>query len=379
MKIIKNGRIITPEGELTSRILVFSDKIEAIESEGCLPKYPGAEVIDAEGALVSPGLIDLHIHGFKGNDASDADEEGLKQMSKDLLQNGVTAFLPTTMTIPLADIENAFDAVRCVMKQGTDGAVILGVNAEGPFISSDMKGAQAEENIRKPDASFLLRHKDVVKLSIVAPEAEGAAEAVREVRENSSIVISLGHTNADYESSQACIDAGATQATHLFNAMTPFQHRFPGCSGACLADDRVYCEIIADTFHINPVNYQTFYRAKAGKILLITDCTRAGGLPDGEYDLGGQTLTLRGIECRLKDGTVAGSVLCLNKAVNNFYRHTKLTRAEALALATLNPAAVLQDETRGILEKGRRADIVLFDDEFNTQKVFIGGELKYQK
>lgn len=349
MKIIKNGTVVTEACELENKIIVFDDRIVAIDNEENIGSYRADEVIDADGGIISPGLVDMHIHGFLGNDASDGDKEGLAKFSRDLLKNGVTSFLPTTMTIPLCDLEKALDVARELKKEGTGGAEILGVNAEGPFISEKKKGAQKAENIRKPDADFLLKHKDIIKITTIAPEAEGAVACTKKVCGNSDIIVSIGHCDANYEETMALFQAGARQATHLYNAMPACQHRNLTAADAALRDDRVYCELIADTFHVAPEKYESIYRQKLGKIILISDCTRAGGMPEGEYDLGGQLMKLTGIACLLPDGTIAGSVLRLNKAIYNFEKYTGRPLHEVINLATKNPCDSMHLSDRGTL------------------------------
>lgn len=373
MKYIKNGKIIMPNGEITGKVLVFSGKIVDVIDEDQIGSYGFGDVYDAEGGIVAPGFVDLHIHGYMGEDSSDGIEKGLLDMAEEITKNGVTTWLPTTMTVPFEQLESVFDIVRRLMEKGHDGARIAGVNAEGPFISPKYKGAQKEENIKNIDADFLIKHSDVIKLTTVAPETEGALEAIKRVKENTGIVISIGHTSATFEQAKAGIEAGISHATHLFNAMTPLNHREPGTVGACLASDNVTCELIADTFHINPGLFNLIYKIKKDKLILITDCTRAGGLEDGEYDLGGQLLTKKGIECRLPDGTIAGSVLTLNKALYNFKKHTGLEDYEVISLATAGPAKLLGDNNIGSLEKGKNADIVIMDKEYNVVKTFIKG------
>ena len=374
VKYIKNGKIIMPDGEITGKVLVFSREIVDIIDEDQIGSFGFGDVYDAEGGIVSPGLIDLHIHGYMGEDSSDGIEKGLLDMSEAVTKNGVTSWLPTTMTVPFEQLENVFGIVRRLMANGVDGAQILGVNAEGPFISPKYKGAQKEENIKNIDVDFLIRNSDVIKLTTVAPETEGALEAIKEVKEKTDIVMSIGHTSATFAQAMAGIDAGISHATHLFNAMTPLNHREPGTVGACLVSENVTCELIADTFHINPGLFKLVYGIKKDKLILITDCTRAGGLEDGEYDLGGQILTKKGIECRLPDGTIAGSVLTLNKALYNFKKHTGLEDYQVISLSTLGPAKLLGDNARGSLEKGKNADIVIFDNEYNVKKTFVKGK-----
>ena len=374
MKYVKNGKIILPDGEIFGKVLAFSNRIEGIIEESEIGCFGDGEIIDAQGGIVSPGLVDIHIHGYIGEDSSDGSKEGLLKIAKELPQNGVTAFLPTTMTVSYEQLERAFDVVRELKAADIEGAQIIGVNAEGPFISPKYKGAQKEDNIKNIDSDFLIKHSDVIKITTVAPEKEGALDAIRKVKENTDIVVSMGHTSATYTQAKAGIEAGIGLATHLFNAMTPLNHRDPGVVGAALMSENVCCELIADTFHINADLFKLVLTLKKDKLILITDCTRAGGLDDGEYDLGGQMLTKKGIECRLSDGTIAGSVLVLNKALYNFKKHTGMSDYEVISLASNNPARLIGDSTRGSLEKGKRADVVIFDGEFNVKMTFVGGE-----
>lgn len=373
MKYIKNGKIIMPDGEITGKTLVFSGKIVDVIDEKDIGRYGFGDVIDAEGGIVSPGLIDIHIHGYMGEDASDGSKEGLLKMSSLLAKNGVTAYLPTTMTLPYPVLEKAFEVIGELKGKEENGAVILGANAEGPFIAESRKGAQSSDNIKSPDADFILKHKDVIKLTTVAPECDGAEQMIKEVKAKTDIVISAGHSDADCEIASKSFVWGISHTTHLFNAMSGLHHRAPGIPGAALSKDGVSCEIIADTFHVDPGLYPMLYNAKKDDLVLITDCTRAGGLENGEYTLGGQKIIADGIVCKLTDGTIAGSILKLNKGLYNFKKNTGLEDWKVIKLASYNPAKVLRDKERGSLEKGKRADIVIFDGDFNVKRVFVGG------
>lgn len=203
---------------------------------------------------------------------------------------------------------------------------------------------------------------------------DGGLDCIREVYEDGRVLVSMGHTGATYEEAVAGIEAGVRHATHLFNAMTPLMHRNPGVVGAALSDDNVSCELIADTFHVNKGLFALVAKIKKDKLCLITDCMRAGGMPDGYYTLGGQPVKKTGIQCLLEDGTIAASVLKLNEAVRNLYENTDLAINEAVACASLNPAKALGvDDKIGSLEAGKCADIIIFDDQFNIQKTIIGG------
>ncbi len=380
MKCIINGKIVLENKVADSKAIIFDEKIEKIadESEINISDY---DIIDAKGNFVMPGLIDMHIHGYLGADASDGDADGIKKMAMGIIENGVTSWCPTTMTVSKKEIEKAFDSVREVKNSGEYyGARILGVNSEGPFINAAKKGAQSEEHILKPDADFIKKHSDIVKLFTVAPEVEGALECIEKVAKETSVLISMGHTDASYEEALTGIEKGVRHTTHLFNAMTALSHRSPGVTGAALSDSRVSTELIADTFHVNKGLFALVSKQKGDKLCLITDCMRAGGMPDGEYTLGGQSVHKEGIKCLMPDGTIAGSVLRLNEAVRNLYENTELEIYEAVNCASLNIAKALgEDNEIGSLEAGKRADIIITDGKFNVNTTILGGEIKYRR
>ena len=379
MKCIVNGRVVLSDRVVTGKAVLFDEKIadivdmDSVSTEKC-------EIIDAAGAYVAPGLVDMHIHGYLGADVSDGDPEGIKKMARGIAENGVTSWCPTTMTVSEKEILAAFDAARKVKGESEYyGARILGINCEGPFINPSKKGAQAEEHIKRPDGDFIIDNADILKVYTVAPEMDGALECIEKVYKDGRVLSSMGHTGATFEEAKAGIAAGVRHTTHLFNAMTPLMHRNPGVVGAALSDDRVSCELIADTFHVNKGLFGIVAKLKGDKLCLITDCMRAGGMPDGDYTLGGQPVKKKGIQCLLEDGTIAGSVLKLNNAVKNLYDNTDLSVAEAFAAASLNPAKVLgEDGEIGSIEAGKRADIIICDDDFNIIKTIIGGTLRYE-
>ena len=375
MKCLLNGRIVLADRTVSDMAIIFDEKIKAILQTAKV-NAEDYEIIDAKGNLIAPGLVDIHIHGYLGEDVSDGTIDGLKIISAGIAKNGVTSWCPTTMTVAREEITAAFDAVRTVKAQEEIcGAKILGINCEGPFINPSKKGAQAEEYILPPDADFIIENADILKLYTVAPEVKGALECIRKVYEDGRVLASMGHTGASFEEAEAGIEAGVRHATHLFNAMTPLMHRNPGVVGAALSEECVSCELIADTFHVNPGLYKLVNRAKGDKLCLITDCMRAGGMEDGDYTLGGQHVIKAGIQCLLEDGTIAGSVLKLNEAVKNLYRHTDMSISEAFACASLNPAkAVGESASIGSLEVGKYADIIICDDEFQVIKTFINGK-----
>ena len=376
---IINGKIVLPDEVVSGKALCFDAQSGKIVS--VVDTVPaGADCIDAANGYVAPGLVDIHIHGYLNEDASDAKPEGVKKMAYGVAKNGVTAFLPTTMTVSKPEIIAALDNVRALKEESRtwDGAEILGVHAEGPFINPSKKGAQAEENILAPDADFVIANKDVITSITLAPEMDKDHACIKRLAAETDVLVSMGHTDADFNEAMSAARDGVGHATHLFNAMSPLHHRNPGVVGAALSAENVSVEVIADTFHINPGLYSLVAKAKGRKMVLITDCVRAGGMPDGEYDLGGQMLVLKGIECRLADGTIAGSVLKLNNAVKNVLDYTDLPVNEVFNMASLNPATAIHCEDRlGSLEAGKDADIIITDQDINILKTIKKGRLIY--
>ena len=377
MLVIKNGKIISKSGVRRDLALLFTDKILAIVREEDIPS--DVEVIDAEGGYVAPGFIDLHIHGYLGRDVCDASEESMRIISKGLLENGVTGYLPTTMTVDMKTVEGAIDVCRKLMDEDDfDGSTILGVHAEGPFISASKKGAQDERFILKPDAEFVKNNADVISIITLAPEEDDNFSAIRDIVIDTDVVVSMGHTSADYKTAMDGVSAGVSHTTHLFNAMSLMTHRAPGVVGAALNSD-VSCELIVDGYHVNSDLFDLVYKLKGRKLCFITDCLPAGGLPEGEYTLGGAKIIYRDNICRLPDGTIAGSVLRLNKGVWNVYQNSNIPLYECVNCASLNPATTLGLEDRkGSLEVGKDADIVILDEKFNVKKTIIGGKVKYE-
>ena len=382
MFAIKNGKVILENEVVLGKAVLYGDKIVGVVDECDIPA--DAEVIDAEGGYVSPGFIELHIHGYLGKDVCDASEESIRIISKGLLENGVTGYLPTTMTVDMQVIKGAIESVRGLMAESRtpdfDGTQILGVHAEGPFISESKKGAQDPRYILKPDAEFVKANADVIRVITLAPEEDDKDfSAIRKITTETDVVVSMGHTSADYDTAMKGVEAGVRHTTHLFNAMTPLTHRGPGVVGAALNAESVSTELIVDTHHVNAALFETVYKLKGRKLCIITDCLPAGGLPEGEYTLGGAKIIYKDDLCRLEDGTIAGSVLRLNRGVWNVYTNSKIPLNECVNCASLNPATTLgiQDK-KGSIAAGKDADIVILDSDFNVKKTIIGGKIKYE-
>lgn len=372
MKAIINGKILTENNIIEDKILLFDDKIIGF----CDQVEENIETIDAKGLYVSPGLIDIHVHGSCNHDVMDKSVTSLKTIGNGIKANGVTSFLPTTMTMSKEDIYEALDTIRESINIKYDGAQILGAHLEGPFINSKYKGAQSDKFIQPPNFPFIEEYVDVIKIISYAPEVDDNFNFTKEIKDKTNITLSIAHTNATYEEAKLAIKFGASNITHLFNAMTPLNHRELGVVGAALTSD-VYCEIICDNIHVNPQLYQFVLNNKGkDKVILITDCMRAGCMADGKYDLGGQDVFVKDGAARLSTGNLAGSVLNLNKAVYNFMKNTNLSINEAINLASLNPAkSINMDKTKGSLDINKDADIALFDDEMNCYMTISNGEI----
>ncbi len=369
MKAIINGKIVLKNEVLENKVLVFGDKILDI----CNNAPKDAEIIDAKGNLVTAGFISPHIHGVNGFDTEDGSVDALNSMSEYLLKTGVTSWCPTLATIETEKLDNVLNAVRSAKAQNR-GAKIIGLHLEGIFLSKEKRGAHREDWLKAPDADLIIKNKDIIKLVICAPELDGAIDFIKAVTKE-GVRVAVGHSNATYEQTKKAIDAGATDTTHLFNATSPLSHREPGLPGAVLTDDRIYTELICDKFHVHPALYDMIYTLKNDKLILITDSIRPAGMPDGEYSCGGFTVTKKGFECRLPDGTIAGSIIDLNTGINNVAKNSKIPLHEVVNAATINTATMLNvNDKIGSLDIGKAADIVICDNDFNIIKVFKDGQ-----
>ena len=371
--ILKNGQVFTEDGVFVAAdVQITEGEIARVAPAGTLT---GDEVLDCTGKYVTPGFVDIHIHGSKGSDFCDNGAEHIETMSAYLGSEGVTSFLGTTMAFDEPILTGIFETARPYIGKETGGAVLRGINMEGPFFNKAKKGAQAEKYIVEPDAGMFDRLFEAsgraVKLVDVAPELPGCCEFIRHA--SGKCVVSIAHTCANFDEAKAGFAAGASHVTHLFNAMPPFAHRDPGVVGAAF-DDAAHVEMISDGIHLHPAVVRSVFQwFGADRVCLISDSMRAAGMPNGVYSLGGQTVYMTDGKATLEDGTIAGSATCLAECFRRAVRFG-VPLETALKAATINPAkAVGLFETLGSVTEGKRADVLVLDETLHPEHIFIGG------
>jgi N-acetylglucosamine-6-phosphate deacetylase len=330
-------------------------------------------VIDADGLIISAGLIDIQINGGFGMDFTH-DPTTIWHVGERLPELGVTAFLPTIVTSPPEVTDLALDVVANRRPEDYHGAEVLGLHFEGPWISAEMHGAHNPSNITDPDAETATRwaKSGLVRIVTLAPERPGA-DLVAEILDSSDVVVSLGHTNADFDEARDALAGKASLVTHLFNQMTGFGHRQPGVVGAALLSDRP-CILIVDEHHLAKGTLELAWRLLGPeRLVLVTDAMAALGLGPGTYPLGDGPITVGTDGPRTVDGRLAGSVVTLPQAVRNLIDATGATTAQALRCATTTPTSVLGRADRGSLGSGRRADFTLLDESFGVIATYVAG------
>lgn len=365
---IYNAKVYT-DGKFIDGGIDFDKKINAVGSE-----ITDGD-IDAEGSYIIPGLIDIHTHAAVGEDASDGKPEGIPKMARHYASQGVTSWCPTTMTLKEPTLIKAVEAIKSY-KRVKDGAKVAGVNLEGPFVCYAKRGAQNADNLHKPDYEMFCRINEasggIVRLITVAPEEEGAIEFIEKA--SKVCAVSVGHTTADYDTAMRAFAAGASHATHLFNAMPALHHRDPGVIAAA-RDSGATVELISDGLHIHPAVVRLTSALFGDKLCLISDSLRCTYMPDGEYEFGGQTITLKnGKACMTGTDTLAGSTIHLIDGVKRAVKFG-VPLEKAVYAATLAPAKVIKaDDTIGSLSKGKCADLVILDKDLNARDVYIDGQ-----
>lgn len=381
--IIDHVKVFTEDKKFTDGgIVIKNGTIEQVYTERKRPQTED-EVLDGKGMYAIPGLIDLHFHGCKGDDFCDGSRDAIARIAEYEASVGVTAIAPATMTLPVEELEQIL-RVAAEYKKGPHSkkeADFVGINMEGPFISPAKKGAQDERNIIPCDVKvcerFLEVSEGLVKFMGIAPEeSENAVSFIEAVKDK--VNVSLAHTNADYDTAMAAFNAGADHAVHLYNAMPAFTHRAPGVIGAVYDSKHVMAEIICDGVHIHPAAVRaTFEMMGEDRMILISDSMRAAGMPDGSYTLGGLDVNVVGNRATLaSDGAIAGSVTNLMDCMKTAVKTMNIPLETAVACATINPAKSLGiDAEYGSIRSGKKAHIVLMDQELNVQQVIKDGEL----
>lgn len=373
--IIKNVNVFTEdktfvEGEVYIRDGVFAETVDGADEE----------VIDGEGCYAIPGLIDLHFHGCMGYDFCDGTKEAIAEIAKYEASIGVTAIAPATMTLPVEELEQILAVAAEYKKEQKEGADLIGINMEGPFISPKKKGAQDERNIIPCNTEvcqkFLDASEGLVKFVGIAPEeSEESVKFIEEMKDK--VNISLAHTNSDYDTAKAAFDAGANHAVHLYNAMPAFTHRAPGVVGAVSDAEHVMAEIICDGVHIHPSAVRAAFKLMGEeRMILISDSMRATGMPDGRYTLGGLDVDVVGNRATLvSDGALAGSATNLLDCMRVAVTQMDLPLETAVACATMNPAKSLGEYDKyGSITAGKKGNVVLLDKELNLKAVIKDGK-----
>lgn len=384
--IITNGTIVTDNLIHKGTVVTIGDRIMFVGGEEEGERILAAasphvfQVIDAQGGLIAPGLIDVHMHGADGAELMDGTREAVETMARFVAKNGTVAFLPSTVTA-LEEKTRLVSQVVADYQDLEDGAEVLGIHLEGPYINEKYKGAQYGPAIRPASTSELEELHAVLgeklRLVTLAPEVPGSLEAAEWLKDR-GVTVSIGHTDATYDQAVQGFKSGITHVTHTFNGMRGLHHREPGVVGAVLATPGLYAELIADLIHVHPGAIQVLLRTVGVEhLVLVTDSVQATGLPDGEYVLGDNEIFVQDGAARLADGTLAGSTLTLKQAVRNMIEEIGVHPVDAFRMASLNPARTLGLEHRGWIREGNRADFVLLTADFEVQKTIIAGRVVY--
>jgi N-acetylglucosamine-6-phosphate deacetylase len=379
--VVRGGKVITPlEVFEQADVLIEAGKIVAVgPGLACREK---CEVIDASGRIVAPGFVDIHVHGSAGHDTMDGTREAIEGMARYFTSHGVTSFCPTTLTMAADAIMAAVRAAHECQQHPIEGAQPLGVHLEGPYIDAAKKGAQPEQHVRTAatldyQAFFSLGN---IRLISLAPEIEENKALIGYARSRGAAV-AVGHSSATFEQVAESVKLGINQSTHTFNQMEGIHHRKPGTVGAALMLDDIYAQFIADGVHLHPAIVNMIVRLKGpDRSVLITDAIRGTGMPDGEYELGGQPIVVKDGAVRLQDGTLAGSTLTMDRGVRNIATFTGRSLPECIQMATLTPARSIGVANRkGSLEPGKDADIVLLTPDLEVAATIVDGKAVYSR
>ncbi len=405
---LRSQRIVTPQGTISGEVAVVGGRVESV---GEFAGGDGAELVDLGTRWLIPGLIDLHVHGGGGAQCNTASTDEIAQVARFHARHGTTALLATTVPAGADELVGCLEAIRRAMGGGGGvtrggggratrggggratrggggratrggGAQVLGAHLEGPFLSRARPGAMDPDTFLAPDPGLLRRlllaGEGATALMTLAPELPGAIELIGELVE-AGVVVSLGHSDADYDQACTAVEAGARSATHVFNAMAPFHHRAPGLVGAALDHPAVSCELICDAVHVDPLAMRLLHRAKGGHgVHLVTDAVSAAGMPDGSYRLGALEVQVTDGRATVAGGAIAGSTLTMDAAVANAVRFLEIGVEQAVAMASANPARLLGlADRKGTIAPGMDADLAVLDDSLRACGTIVAGEWVY--
>src|SRR5579859_4072701 len=380
-------RLFTPIEEISDPLLFVEDgRISEVSSRSHTQASGHTSIVDFGDAVLAPGFFDIHMHGGAGLDLMRASPSELPRLGAFLTKHGVTGYFPTTVAAPLdttcAALERLADAIESAQKTSSSNeepvsARPLGIHLEGPFLSHKRRGVHPPEYLVTPTVEVFNRlwqaARGHVRMMTIAPEIPGALEVIAEAAKR-HVCVSIGHSDAELPAAQRAIKAGARHATHTFNAMRPLDHRDPGILGEVLSNDHLTADLIADGIHVSPAVVKVFLQAKGPeRAVLITDAISATGMPDGQYQLGPITVDVKDGKCTA-NGSLAGSVLTMDRAVRNVTQFSNWTLREGVRAASFNAAkAVGMSETVGILAAGAHADFTVLSSDGKVLKTLVGG------
>jgi len=373
---IVNGSVYVNRVFEKKTVAVQNGKIKLLDADSTVPA--DALTYDAAGKKIVPGFIDIHTHGSVGVDVNAATADDLEKICRFVAKNGTTSWFCSVLTDTKEQTEWCIDEFKKHREMQSEGANLLGIHLEGPFLSKEYKGAMPEHLLMKPNMQLLeeyqKRAEGCIKYITISPEVEGIADDIPKMKEL-GITVAIGHSGADYDTSWKAINNGAECCTHIFNAMKLLHQHFPAIMGAALESD-IFCEAICDGRHLHPGTVRLLIKTKGiERVVAITDSIMAAGLPDGKYKLGVNDVVVEDGDAKLADtGVRAGSTLTQNVALKNLLAFTGRPLEEILLLLTENPAKLLKIfDTKGSIADGKDADLVVLDDENNVADVFVGG------
>jgi len=378
------GKIVTPFRIVKNGVILFKEGVIQELGKASDVKIPdNCEIIDISGHTIAPGFVDLLVHGGGGNGFADANDQSIKKVSDYFLRNGSTTILASLFAKPYKQLLDDLNRVATYIQTNPDSN-IYGIHMEGPYLNKGLKGAMNESYLWEPTvASFDAMweaSKGLMKIMTIAPELPGSIGVMRAAAKR-GVVLSIGHSMATYDEIELAIDNGAAHVTHIFNAMKPFHHRDGGVILGALLRNELKIELIADKLHVHPAVMELLLKLKgASGIILITDSIRAGGMHEGEYEFADQKIFMKDQKAFLPDDTLAGSTLTLNKAIKNLVETANAKLTDAVRMASVNGAKVLNIENRkGILAVGKDADMVVMNDLYEVVMTVLGGKIVYQK